>query len=397
MVTVLVLLGLAAAPGTKASERTTAQELLDLILSPEEVAQLTTSGAIPGPASWGPMCSQEGNRTLCQRGYQRTVDEVFPGAYALSLFANSSTALAQFRGEIIFDQRGASSRVLPSGSETQSFVYSEEGGFQTVEALELVGRVLVRARCSGPQRRVAVDELASCSSRALDAQVQKLNRNFAVVVAPAPPTSVSAQLSRNRAEIAWTQSVSDGGDGRITYIATAEPGGLTCESASLSCVIAGITNRGNYSFTVQARNSGGTGPASRSVVGQRVLGPTSAVRGPRAAINRNGIRVTWQTPGRREGLRVLFYRVTSLDGSLECETARRSCQFTDVRPGRNYAFEVVAVNAAGDSPAALTRTIRAPRPVPQRPVAPRPLPETPRPIPEPPQPLPADKPAVPLS
>jgi hypothetical protein len=90
-----------------------------------------------------------------------------------------------------------------------------------------------------------------------------------VPTVPGAPRSPSATAGVRSATVQWTAPASDGGAAISSYIVTSAPGGYTCMTATLHCVVHGLTKGVHYRFRVRARNSAGTGPdsaATNSVV-----------------------------------------------------------------------------------------------------------------------------------
>ena len=79
------------------------------------------------------------------------------------------------------------------------------------------------------------------------------------------PKNVAATAGAGKATISWDEIP---GGAAKTYTVTAGPGGKTCTATSpaTTCVIDGLTNGTEYSFTVTADNAAGAGPASDAVV-----------------------------------------------------------------------------------------------------------------------------------
>lgn len=82
-------------------------------------------------------------------------------------------------------------------------------------------------------------------------------------VLPGAPTAVSGTRGDRAAAVAWTAPTSDGGNAISSYLVTAAPGGATCTATgATACTVEGLANGTRYTFTVQARNALGLGPAS---------------------------------------------------------------------------------------------------------------------------------------
>ena len=85
--------------------------------------------------------------------------------------------------------------------------------------------------------------------------------------APDAPVNVSAVAGDARASIHWSAPTNNGGSAITSYTATSSPGGSTCSvtvtsSTSLACVVSGLLNGTEYTFTVVATNNVGTSSAS---------------------------------------------------------------------------------------------------------------------------------------
>ena len=76
-----------------------------------------------------------------------------------------------------------------------------------------------------------------------------------------PGTPTLSELGDQRVGLAWT-AASAGGAPTTGYTVTAAPGGATCTTTGLSCVVIGLANGTPYTFTVLATNSFGNGPSS---------------------------------------------------------------------------------------------------------------------------------------
>jgi len=76
------------------------------------------------------------------------------------------------------------------------------------------------------------------------------------------PRSVHATAGDASATLRWSSPSSDGGAAIESYTVTSQPDDRTCTTAATLCTVKGLTNGTSYTFTVVAKNAGGTGPAS---------------------------------------------------------------------------------------------------------------------------------------
>ncbi|MFV7666244.1 Ig-like domain-containing protein [Shewanella algae] len=81
-------------------------------------------------------------------------------------------------------------------------------------------------------------------------------------VVPGAPTSVNAVASDASATVSFSAPASTGGAAISSYTVTSSPGGITASGAGSPLTVSGLSNGTDYSFTVSANNTAGTGPAS---------------------------------------------------------------------------------------------------------------------------------------
>ncbi len=85
-------------------------------------------------------------------------------------------------------------------------------------------------------------------------------------IPPTPPTGVSVTPGHETALVTWETPASNGGSPITGYAATASPGGKTCDTDTLSCMITGLTYGATYSITVTATSAAGASAPSSPVV-----------------------------------------------------------------------------------------------------------------------------------
>lgn len=84
----------------------------------------------------------------------------------------------------------------------------------------------------------------------------------ATATAPGAPTDASAIPGDGNALVRWVAPASNGGSAITGYTVFASPGTITCSSTTTSCIVSGLTNGVEYTFTVKATNAVGTSSAS---------------------------------------------------------------------------------------------------------------------------------------
>ncbi len=88
---------------------------------------------------------------------------------------------------------------------------------------------------------------------------------------PGAPAAVTATPSTNSATVSWTAPTST--SIVSSYTVTSNPGAFTCTTATLSCTITGLLSNQDYTFTVVATSTVGSGPASAVSPRVRTLSP----------------------------------------------------------------------------------------------------------------------------
>ena len=157
--------------------------------------------------------------------------------------------------------------------------------------------------------------------------------------------------------LSWTAPSNNGGSTITGYTATASPGGATCSSAGLACTVTGLTNGTTYAFTVRATNGVGTGPASNALSAQPMTVPAAPQNLVASQNKTKGVNLTWAAPLTDGGSAVTGYRIYrrvfggNTFSLLATDGTVTSYRDQATKHGVAYTYVVLAVNAAGDSPA----------------------------------------------
>ncbi len=166
---------------------------------------------------------------------------------------------------------------------------------------------------------------------------------------------MAAELAGSgQATVSWTAPVPLCGDSITGYIVTASPGGQTATvgGGTSSVTLTGLTNGTAYTFTVQATNVVGVGPASapsNSVTPATLPGAPTAVT---ASPGNTQATVTWTAPASNGGSAITGYTVTAAPGGQTASVAggTTTATVTGLTNGTAYAFTVMATNAVGTGP-----------------------------------------------
>lgn len=179
---------------------------------------------------------------------------------------------------------------------------------------------------------------------------------------PSEPLFPRARAVGEGIQLDWRPPGSDGGRAILGYMVFR---GLSEDDlVSIANVTSGTTfDDGavdfnvSYFYAVSAFNDGGVGPMS-DVVDARVLGPPSNVTNLVAEARLRSVRLIWGPCGSDHGSPVQGYIIhwgvkgEGLGEGVDVGT-NRSIDVTDLEPGIEYTFQVVAVNSMGEGPSAL--------------------------------------------
>ncbi|WP_433046989.1 fibronectin type III domain-containing protein [Dactylosporangium sp. CS-033363] len=170
---------------------------------------------------------------------------------------------------------------------------------------------------------------------------------------PAAPDNVTAVVGNGEANVSWTPP-STFRAGVARYRAVAYPGGSACETAATSCVVDGLDNGVDYSFSVWAIGPGGASdasvPSSAVTPSAGLPGAPSDVTAAPAAGSGTAV-VSWTEP-LVTGDGITAYTVTASPGGATCTAtgaATTSCTVSGLSDGTAYTFVAIATGPGGQS------------------------------------------------
>lgn len=181
-----------------------------------------------------------------------------------------------------------------------------------------------------------------------------------LVRTPAAPASVTAVAGTNRnATVSWTAAPANGGPTFTSYTLVVKAGGAEVSRVTgigtgiRARSVTGLTAGQSYTFTVQAVNLFGPGPATESTAVTAVgppLAPTAlvAARGDASAL------LSWTPPSDTGSQPITGYQLQVRTGTTVVETrtltgAPTSTTVTGLTNGTAYTFRLAAVNGLGAS------------------------------------------------
>ena len=180
---------------------------------------------------------------------------------------------------------------------------------------------------------------------------------YAPPVPPPAPSNVTATAQINGAHVSWTAPTAGPIDGyTITpYIGSTAQTPTNAPASATSADVTGLTPGTSYTFTVQASNTAGSGPASGQSNAVTVKSPTAPDAPTQVVANpaTNQALVAWATPN-SNGSPITGYTITPYLGStagtaVQVGASATSAKLTGLTNGSAYKFTVIATNAVGSS------------------------------------------------
>ena len=181
-------------------------------------------------------------------------------------------------------------------------------------------------------------------------------------LAPNPPTIGTATPYIGSVLVTWIAPAPNGGSPltgySVFYGTSPHPSvnSMFAEPTATNASLTGLTANILYYFNVVAMNAFGDSPASDDASATIIdIAPNAPIIGP-ATAGLHNVTITWTAPATNGGTALTGYRVYFGLGPNPNTTfvptgpENMSLLVTDLSPVTNYFFNVVAINAAGDSP-----------------------------------------------
>ncbi len=166
--------------------------------------------------------------------------------------------------------------------------------------------------------------------------------------APGAPSIVAVTPGNSRAVVNFKLPSDDGGKPITACTVTSNPGGVTVTRPGSPITVANLQNGTPYTFTVEAKNTIGTGPPSQISTSITPAAPPQPPRLLSVKALTGAARVSFTAPVSNGGSDITFYTVTSNSGQ---EAAGPSSPITikGLSAGTPYTFTVTATNKIGTS------------------------------------------------
>jgi hypothetical protein len=188
---------------------------------------------------------------------------------------------------------------------------------------------------------------------------------------PGQATGVTATAGNRSASVTWT---APSGGGPVTgykitpYIGSTAQTPTTVNGTGTSANVDSLTSGTAYTFTVQATNDSGSGPASpnsNSVTPTAAVAP-SAPTGVLARPGTSSAQVSWTDPTNDSGSAITGHTITPYIGAaaqtpVQVGASATSATVSGLTNGSSYTFVVTRTNGVGTSPASAASDPITPR------------------------------------
>ncbi len=177
---------------------------------------------------------------------------------------------------------------------------------------------------------------------------------------PAAPTDVFADPGPGDAQVTAQWSPASGNGATITaYVVTATPASGSSVSVSVAgnattATAGGLIDGTDYTVTVAAVNSVGTGSTAPAAYTVTAAGQPSAVASV-TAVAEDGGAIVYFPAATAIGADIVDYDVTATPGGASVQTdGNTTTAFTGLTNGTSYTFTVTAHDVLGDGPVSVT-------------------------------------------
>lgn len=172
----------------------------------------------------------------------------------------------------------------------------------------------------------------------------------------APTIGTATKTGSTTATVAYTAPSSNGGFAITSYTAISTPGAITgsiSQAGSGTITVTGLTPGQDYTFTVLATNSQGSGvnSSSSNTITTDAAAPSAPVVGTATKISSTSATLSFSPPIQNNGAAVTGYTVTSTPGGITATGSASPITITGLTPATAYTFTVTATNSAGTSTA----------------------------------------------
>jgi hypothetical protein len=140
-------------------------------------------------------------------------------------------------------------------------------------------------------------------------------------------------------------------------------GGPSVTVSNFSYTFTNLTPGVEYSISVKATNTVGTGPLTSTppvIISQLPSAPQGVTAN--LVTGTSNALISWVAPAQGAPAPT-NYTVTSSPGGLTCTTSTLSCTFTSLTLGTTYTFSVTATNVVGTGPAGVSNALSTAPPI----------------------------------